>query len=75
MKISTIILAAAISAVTVSGAFARDAASEIRYVPPTVEDNASSPAPSAYQEEAVPYRPCRLALGWRNGHLVCDNIH
>jgi hypothetical protein len=75
MQVRAIILAAAFSAAAFTAASARDTAIEIRYVAPSVQDGATGPAPTPYEEEAVPYHPCRLALGWRDGHLVCDNTH
>ena len=27
--------------------------------------------PTAAQEDAIPYRPCSVALGWANGRLQC----
>jgi hypothetical protein len=37
----------------------------------TVSDNV--PGITAEQHRAVPYHPCREALGWVNGRLRCNN--
>jgi hypothetical protein len=33
----------------------------------------NEPGITIQQENAVPYRPCREALGWVNGRLRCSN--
>jgi hypothetical protein len=74
MQKKAVILVAALSAAVLSGASARDATSQTGYVaPPGMEDGTTNAAPTPSQEDAIPYHPCRLALGWRNGHVVCDN--
>jgi hypothetical protein len=73
MPTKTLMLTACVVAATISVAFAGDGALPARYHGPTPDDGLTSAAPTPDQEDAVPYHPCRLALGWRNGHLVCDN--
>lgn len=74
MQAKIILIAAALSAVTLSAASAGSATSHVGYVAPGTDDETTRGAvASPDQENAIPYHPCRLALGWRNGHLVCDN--
>jgi hypothetical protein len=40
--------------------------------PPAVGDNNANVL-TREQEIAIPYRPCIQAIGWVNGHLVCNN--
>lgn len=48
-----------------------ESTSSIPTTEPTYGEN--QPGLTIQQENAVPYHPCREALGWVNGRLRCNN--
>ena len=73
-------LIATLSAVTVlTAASIASAAGNKDTTAPSHETTSTVPADAPYggltpkEHAAIPYQPCRDALGWVNGRLRCDN--
>jgi hypothetical protein len=77
MRFAVISAAAALTVLAgVSGGYAQNRPST---PPPPAKSSTPAPNnkdyetywPTAAQEAAIPYRPCEIAVGWENRHLIC----
>jgi hypothetical protein len=72
--IATLSAVATLTATSIaSAADNKDTKAPSRETPTTVPTDAPYGGPTPKQHAAIPYRPCREALGWVNGRLHCDN--
>lgn len=69
--LSALVFLAIVSAAIAEGSKETTESSRTTNSGTTVSDNV--PGITVEQQRAVPYHPCREALGWVNGRLRCNN--